>query len=112
MYEYKIIITKVYDGDTITADIDLGFHTWIHKQKFRLMFIDTPEIRNKDEILKAKAYAARDYLREIVKDKQCTIRCHGKGKYGRWLGELFVEGINISVNEHLIQAGHAKRYLK
>lgn len=110
MYEYNINITKIYDGDTITADVDLGFHTWLHGQKFRLMFIDTPELRDKDEILKAKAYAARDYLRELVKDKRCTIKCHGKGKYGRWLGELFVEGIEGSVNEHLIATGHADRY--
>ena len=25
MYEYKAYVRKVYDGDTITVDIDLGF---------------------------------------------------------------------------------------
>ena len=110
MYEYKINITKIYDGDTITADIDLGFHTWILNQKFRLIDIDTAEIRNKDKALKEKAYKARDYLRSICKEKHCRIKCHGKGKYGRWLGELFIDGIEGSINEHLIATGHAKKY--
>ena len=110
MFEYNIVITKIYDGDTITADVDLGFHTWIHNQKFRLINIDTEEIRNKDKILKEKAYEARNYLRSLCDGKSCRIKCHGKGKYGRWLGELFVEGIEGSVNEHLIQEGYAKRY--
>ena len=110
MYRYKVNITKVYDGDSVTADIDLGFHTWLRNQKFRLIFIDTPEIRNKDEILKSKAYAARDFVREAIDGKQCTIKSHGKGKYGRWLVELFIEGMDISVNQKLLDLGHAKPY--
>ena len=110
MYVYKINITKIYDGDTITADVDLGFNTWLHNQKFRLIEIDTEELRNKDPILKEKAYAARDYLRSLVIDRECTIKCHGKGKYGRWLGELFIDGLETSVNTHLIETGHARKY--
>ena len=29
MYEYKAVIVSVYDGDTVTADIDLGFEVWL-----------------------------------------------------------------------------------
>ena len=33
MYEYKAIITSVYDGDTVTANIDLGFGVVLKKTK-------------------------------------------------------------------------------
>lgn len=44
MYEYKAQVVSVYDGDTLTVDIDLGFEVWLRKQKIRLAGIDTPEI--------------------------------------------------------------------
>jgi micrococcal nuclease len=110
MYEYKAIITKVYDGDSVTADIDLGFGVWLHKQKFRLYGINTPELRTKDPEEKAKAYAARDRLREIVLDKPVRIVSHGKGKYGRWLVEIFTDS-STSVNSKLILEGHAEHYI-
>ena len=40
MYEYKAIITYVYDGDTLTADVDLGFKMWAKKIKLRLLGVD------------------------------------------------------------------------
>ena len=44
MYEYKAQVVSVYDGETLTVDIDLGFEVWLRKQKIRLAGIDTPEI--------------------------------------------------------------------
>ena len=29
MYEYNANIIRVYDGDTVWADLDLGFGLWI-----------------------------------------------------------------------------------
>ena len=29
MYEYKVNILKVVDGDTVDVDIDLGFGCWL-----------------------------------------------------------------------------------
>ena len=40
MYEYKVSITKVVDGDTVDVDIDLGFGMTYKKQRVRLMGID------------------------------------------------------------------------
>ena len=108
MYEYNVKITSVYDGDTVTGDIDLGFGVWMHKQKFRLIGIDTPEIRTKDLDEKRRGYDARDRLRELILDKVVKVRSLGKGKYGRWLIEIYDDTINI--NQLLIQEGHAKVY--
>mgnify|MGYP000397936120 FL=1 len=35
MYEYKVNILKVVDGDTVDVDIDLGFGVWLRKEKVR-----------------------------------------------------------------------------
>ena len=44
MYTYLARVTKVYDGDTLTCDIDLGFNMWMRAQKIRLADIDAPEL--------------------------------------------------------------------
>ena len=38
-YEYRAKVTKIYDGDTITCDIDLGFGVWKFNQKNSLLII-------------------------------------------------------------------------
>ena len=112
MYEYNVKITSVYDGDTVTGDIDLGFGVWMHKQKFRLYGIDTPEIRTKDPDEKVRGYAARDRVRELVLGKTVRVRSLGKGKYGRWLIEIWCEASPTkSLNQLLILEGHAEHYL-
>ncbi len=42
MYEYRAIIDRVVDGDTIDVDIDLGFDVWLKKQRIRLRGVDAP----------------------------------------------------------------------
>ena len=46
LYKYLAKVTFVYDGDTVTVDMDLGLKTWIHNEKLRLARINTP-IRRK-----------------------------------------------------------------
>ena len=48
MYEYGAKVSKVVDGDTVDLDIDLGFGIWI-KERCRLLGIDTPESRTRDQ---------------------------------------------------------------
>ena len=36
MYEYNANIIRVYDGDTVWADLDLGFGLWMRNQAIRL----------------------------------------------------------------------------
>lgn len=107
MYEYKATVTKVYDGDTITVDFDLGFGIILKKQKIRLLGINTPEVRGSE---KPQGIISRDALRQRILGKVVTIKTSKdkKGKYGRWLGEVFVEEENI--NQWLITEGYAKEY--
>ena len=107
MYEYRALVTKVYDGDTITVDFDLGFGIMLKKQTIRLFGINTPEVRGTE---KADGIISRDALRQRILGKQVIIKTSKdkKGKYGRWLGEVFVEDENI--NQWLISEGYAKEY--
>ncbi len=107
MYEYKATVTKVYDGDTITVDFDLGFGIVLKKQTIRLFGINTPEVRGTE---KADGIISRDALRQRILGKQVIIKTSKdkKGKYGRWLGEVFVKDENI--NQWLLEEGYAKAY--
>ena len=49
MFEYNFKLIKVVDGDTVDIDIDLGFGVWLKNQRIRLIGIDTPESRTRDE---------------------------------------------------------------
>ena len=40
LYTYRATVTRVIDGDTVVADIDLGFRTWRHGERLRLYGID------------------------------------------------------------------------
>jgi len=111
MFKYKSICIKVIDGDTIDAFVDLGFNVWIEK-RIRLFGIDTPETRTKDLLEKQKGIAAKDFLKEALKNNnyEFILVSHGVGKYGRCLGELFVD--DISINQLLLKEGHATKYDK
>ena len=103
------IVTKVYDGDTVTCDLDIGFGIVLKAAKLRLKGIDTPELRGTRGDVKRKAYAARDYLRSLILGKEVLVMTYGKGKYGRWLATIFHQ--SADVNKHMIHEGHAKEYM-
>ena len=93
LYTYKAKILSVYDGDTVTADVQLGFFVIAHKVKLRLYGINTPEIRGGTAETKKAGITARDWLREkVLKAEQVTIKSFGRGKYGRWLAEIYLDG--------------------
>tara|TARA_A100001515_G_scaffold144015_1_gene146801 strand:- start:2304 stop:2627 length:324 start_codon:yes stop_codon:yes gene_type:complete len=104
MYEYSATVVKVYDGDTITVDIDLGFGIVLRKQKIRLYGVNTPEVRGEEKELGKKV---RDLLREKILGETIIVKTikDKKGKYGRWLGTIFHQEENI--NDWLLNEGHA-----
>jgi endonuclease YncB( thermonuclease family) len=107
MYKYNAKIDRVVDGDTVDALVDLGFDTW-KKVRIRMMGINTPESRTRDLEEKKRGLAAKDRLIELLGDGNFTLQSHGVGKYGRCLGEIFIEDMNV--NQQLITEGHAVAY--
>ena len=63
MYEYRVKIVKVIDGDTVDVDIDLGFGVWMMDERVRIMGIDTPESRTRDKVEKKFGLAAKARLK-------------------------------------------------
>lgn len=113
-YLYKIQVSRVVDGDTIDAIIDLGFDTHIHK-RIRLHGIDTPETRTRDKEEKKRGLAAKKRLQEIIDQQDGTLylKSVDRGKYGRCVGILFEPDFDFdSVNDILLKEGHAVPYTK
>ena len=111
-YEYTAKLDRVVDGDTCDALIDLGFNTWV-KKRIRFKGVDTWESRTRDLEEKKKGLAAKAFTKDLLEnsdDGKFSIISYGTGKYGRVLGELFVKGHEKSVNDLLIENGHAYEY--
>jgi len=116
------MVVSVYDADTITVDVNLGFHQKSEHIKLRLFGINAPEMRGPEKVDGAKS---RDWLRDQILGQQVVIRTYkdgrGKGKYGRWLADVFaVDGLvpdgrggvalsadAVSFNQQLVKIGLA-----
>ena len=111
MYTYKAKVTRVVDGDTVDALIDLGFDTHV-KKRIRLWGMDAWESRTRDKEEKVKGLAAKVRLKEILKEtnNEFILVSYGVGKFGRCLGELFLTMDSDSINNQLVSEGHAKKY--
>lgn len=100
MYEYSCRLIRVINGNTIEADIDLGFEINI-KQKIRLYGVEATEVG------KAALIAAipQTFLVQTIYSK--------RGKVGRVLGVIYLvgeDGSYININESLIDTGIVKKY--
>ena len=108
MYQYKAKLIRVIDGDTVDLNVDLGFKVFM-EIRFRLKGIDTPEIRGSE---KEAGLVAKKFIVEVLTagdiNKDITVTSEKTGKFGRWLGTIFVGDINV--NELMINQGHAVAY--
>jgi len=112
-YVYRAHVAEVYDGDTITVDIDLGFGIWMKDQTIRLYGIDTPELRKEE---REQGLKVRNYVRDLILGKDVVIESYKgkKGKYGRWLAVVFYDTNSgqKNLNQELLEKGLAKPYGK
>ena len=115
MYEYKVNILKVVDGDTVDVDIDLGFGCWLRNERVRIVGIDCPESRTSDRIEKVFGEAAKQRLTSLLSSEATLISQiskmgeNMKGKFGRILGDF--KTINDQViSTTLMEEGHAVAY--
>ena len=112
MYEYSAKIRRWGDGDTVDVTLDLGFDI-LYNNRIRLYGINTPESRTRDLEEKKRGLAAKDRVKELCPvGSSITLKTtkDGRGKFGRILGEIFVPGVVQSVNQLLVEEGHAVEY--
>ena len=111
MYEYSCKVERVVDGDTIDVVLDLGFDI-LYKSRVRLYGIDTPESRTRNLDEKARGKMASAFLKEAIDNgTKVVIQTKlkdSRGKFGRVLGNVVVDGINI--NQSMIDNYHAAAY--
>ena len=108
-YIYKAKLDRVVDGDTVDAMIDVGFDIWV-KKRIRFMGLDAWESRTRDLEEKKKGLAAKARVIELLEE---TSSKPGYFRYGRVLGELFIQdtdGKQYNINEQLKIEGHAYEY--
>lgn len=115
MYEYRAIINRVVDGDTVDVDIDLGFNIVLTNERVRIMGIDTPESRTADPVEKVFGLAAKERLKQLLGNQsilKTEVSKDGedmKGKFGRILGDFLTED-GRRVTDIMIEEGHCVRY--
>ena len=113
MYEYKVKVVEVIDGDTIDVVIDLGFDIFTNK-RIRLYGIDCPESRTTDLHEKKLGIEAKEYLKQLVGNASNviikTLSTDAYEKYGRVLGQVYIDSSVISVNDLMISHGYAWSY--
>jgi len=114
MYEYACTVDRVVDGDTVDVILDLGFDI-LYRTRVRLYGIDTPESRTRDLDEKARGKLAGKYLKDAIDaGNQVVIQTKlkdSKGKFGRVLGDVVVDGKNINqsmINDHMAVAYHGQ----
>ena len=122
MYEYRAKILRVVDGDTVDVDIDLGFGVWMHKERVRMMGIDTPESRTRDKVEKKFGLASKEYVKaylpigsmQVLKTEIDKSGEDKKGKFGRILGDFLVydskEDAQRKLTEIMIDQGYGVAY--
>ena len=108
-YVYRARVERpedIYDGDTITVVIDLGFYIHFGELTLRLHGINAPELRGAE---KEAGRRARDWLRERLAGREFIVQTirDRKGKYGRYLAIIWLDGVNI--NEEMVRLGLAER---
>ncbi|MHC5291118.1 thermonuclease family protein [Bacillus licheniformis] len=104
---YRVKCTRVKDGDTFVGDLSFGVvNLTLHDQVFRLAGIDTPE-RNEGLYFEATEYTAQH-----LEGKSVIVFLHGKDSFGRWLCDVYIDGIHQTLNDLLLNEGLAKTYKK
>lgn len=124
-YEFPVMVTRIVDGDTVDALIDIGFKIKYH-ERIRLLGLDTPESYTSNKKEKILGLASKYRIDKLIasanvlpkrkgkKDVILKTSKHGKGKFGRILGEIWINsntGNGINVNQVLIDEGYARWYM-
>lgn len=98
-YKYNALITRIIDGDTYDAIVDLGFKIAI-SIRIRLHNFDTPELRSmhSGEVVHAKA--ARDFVEQTMPVGTMVVIASVKSAvYNRWEADVWLTKEDASVSD-------------
>lgn len=109
MYNYRVRLVKIIDGDTVDLDVDLGFNI-THRIRTRLADIDTPEVRGWQKSYGIQAASAvADWF--TASSEQLYVETNKTGKYGRWLARIYRDENDEKtyLHDYLIKGGWEKK---
>jgi|SRR5210317_1133874 len=112
MYEYRVSLDRVIDGDTVDCWIDLGYNLQIHK-RIRFAGVNAPETRTRDKEEKKRGLIAKKWLQDkLPAGSECMLKSYEYGKYGRVIGELFIVSGSRkqSINKMMLAEGLVTEY--
>lgn len=102
-------VVRVYDGDTITVNIEQWPPIAGQEVGIRVRGIDAPEIRGECPEEKVRARAARDFaLLELRAAETVELRAIDRGKYFRVVADVYVDGDLLA--DRLVKEGLARKY--
>jgi len=109
----KFKVIKIYDGDTITIS------DGTHEIRVRLIGIDTPEMNEKNPILRNLANQAKDYLSSLILNQFIYLQLDHFNeksmhldKFGRLLAYVYLFSDNLFVNAQMMRMGFSQEYEK
>jgi micrococcal nuclease len=109
LYNYNARVTRVVDGDTFDATIDLGFDVNLNV-RIRMAGINTPEMKSRLVAERQKAAKAKDFLTDKLTGKDILLDSSGQDKYGRWIGVVHLGKENV--NDTMIAEDLAVKYME
>lgn len=90
MYQYKAIIRKVIDGDTVDAEVDVGFSISV-KHRFRVNNFDAPETwRPKTEAERVHGEQAKMKAIELLEGEPVIMTTYKLDIYGRYAADIML----------------------
>lgn len=104
MYEYTARVLRVVDGDTVWAEVDLGFDVR-RRDSFRLYGINAPELGTPEGVRAKNWLLARLPVDTAVR---ITTMKDKREKFGRYLATIYLG--ELDVNLALLTEGHAVPY--
>jgi endonuclease YncB( thermonuclease family) len=91
-YTYRATVVRVIDGDTLVADLDLGFHL-THRAHLRLANVQAPEMDTPE------GAAWRNALERAVSAfPRVLVRTTGRASFERWVAEVWLPGSTLPIS--------------
>ena len=113
LYKYKGTVVAVYDGDTITVNVDQGFRDFT-EIRGRIARIDTEELRGGTKETKEIAKSQRDKVRSLILGKEVYISTDLDKTFDRYVIEVMflLEGNYVNLSDYALTELGVRPYVK
>lgn len=106
VYIYRALATAVHDGDTFTAEVDLGFRVSL-KIQVRLQGINAPELHDPAGE-PAQRWLAAQLIPEGIPANLLLESYRDQRSFERWVCDVWLLGRDQSISEAAVEAGIAR----